>query len=130
MIGQEDALKAVSNAVRRSRAGLQDASRPIGSFLFLGPTGVGKTELAKSLAEFIFDDEISEEIVVNESIEWIIEEPPSEYIEDTSFVLFIVEPPVNEVLINEVCYHSNQPVGPETEEFYRFVYGYESEDDM
>ncbi|MCE3255264.1 MAG: clpB [Rickettsiaceae bacterium] len=57
VIGQEDALKVVSNAVRRSRAGLQDASRPIGSFLFLGPTGVGKTELAKALAEFIFDDE-------------------------------------------------------------------------
>ncbi len=57
VIGQEEALAAVSNAVRRSRAGLQDASRPIGSFLFLGPTGVGKTELTKALAEFLFDDE-------------------------------------------------------------------------
>jgi ATP-dependent Clp protease ATP-binding subunit ClpB len=57
VIGQEEALKAVSNAVRRSRAGLQDPSRPIGSFLFLGPTGVGKTELTKSLAAFLFDDE-------------------------------------------------------------------------
>ncbi len=56
VVGQEEALKAVSNAVRRSRAGLQDANRPIGSFLFLGPTGVGKTELCKALAEFIFDD--------------------------------------------------------------------------
>lgn len=56
VIGQEDAIKAVSNAVRRSRAGIQDVNRPLGSFLFLGPTGVGKTELAKSLAEFLFDD--------------------------------------------------------------------------
>ena len=57
VVGQEEALTAVSNAVRRARAGLQDPSRPIGSFLFLGPTGVGKTELCKALAEFIFDDE-------------------------------------------------------------------------
>ena len=56
-IGQEEAVTAVSEAVRRARAGLQDPNRPIGSFLFLGPTGVGKTELAKSLAEFLFDDE-------------------------------------------------------------------------
>jgi len=57
VVGQEEALEAVSDAVRRARAGLQDASRPIGSFLFLGPTGVGKTELTKALAEFMFDDE-------------------------------------------------------------------------
>jgi ATP-dependent Clp protease ATP-binding subunit ClpB len=57
VVGQEEALIAVSNAVRRARAGLQDPARPIGSFLFLGPTGVGKTELCKALAEFIFDDE-------------------------------------------------------------------------
>jgi len=57
VIGQEEALGAVSNAVRRARAGLQDPSRPIGSFLFLGPTGVGKTETARALAEFLFDDE-------------------------------------------------------------------------
>lgn len=57
VIGQEEAIKAVSDAVRRSRAGLQDPRRPIGSFLFLGTTGVGKTELAKALAEFLFDDE-------------------------------------------------------------------------
>jgi ATP-dependent Clp protease ATP-binding subunit ClpB len=57
VVGQEEALLAVANAVRRSRAGLGDPSRPIGSFLFLGPTGVGKTELCKALAEFIFDDE-------------------------------------------------------------------------
>lgn len=57
VVGQEPALKAVANAVRRVRAGLQDPNRPIGSFLFLGPTGVGKTELAKALASFLFDDE-------------------------------------------------------------------------
>jgi ATP-dependent Clp protease ATP-binding subunit ClpB len=57
MIGQEEAVAAVANAVRRSRSGLQDKNRPIGSFIFLGPTGVGKTELCKALAEFLFDDE-------------------------------------------------------------------------
>ncbi len=57
LIGQKDAVKAVADAVRRSRAGINDPNRPTGSFLFLGPTGVGKTELAKSLADFLFDDE-------------------------------------------------------------------------
>jgi ATP-dependent Clp protease ATP-binding subunit ClpB len=57
VIGQDRAIQAVSNAVRRARSGLQDPNRPIGSFIFMGPTGVGKTELAKALAEFIFDDE-------------------------------------------------------------------------
>lgn len=57
LIGQKEAVKAVSDAVRRSRAGISDPNRPTGSFLFLGPTGVGKTELAKALAEFLFDDE-------------------------------------------------------------------------
>jgi ATP-dependent Clp protease ATP-binding subunit ClpB len=57
VVGQEDAVAAVADAVRRSRAGLSDPHRPIGSFLFLGPTGVGKTELARALAEFLFDDE-------------------------------------------------------------------------
>ncbi|MDB5481812.1 MAG: clpB [Caulobacteraceae bacterium] len=57
VVGQEEALEAVSDAVRRARAGLQDAGKPIGSFLFLGPTGVGKTELTKALAEFLFDDD-------------------------------------------------------------------------
>ncbi len=57
VVGQEDALRHVANAVRRARAGLQDPNRPIGSFLFLGPTGVGKTELTKALAEFLFDDD-------------------------------------------------------------------------
>jgi len=57
VVGQDEAIEAVSNAVRRARAGLQDPNRPIGSFIFLGPTGVGKTELARALAEFLFDDE-------------------------------------------------------------------------
>jgi len=57
VVGQDEAVRAVSNAMRRSRAGLQDPNRPIGSFIFLGPTGVGKTELARALAEFLFDDE-------------------------------------------------------------------------
>jgi len=57
VIGQDEAITAVSNAMRRARAGLQDPNRPLGSFIFLGPTGVGKTELAKALAEFLFDDE-------------------------------------------------------------------------
>jgi ATP-dependent Clp protease ATP-binding subunit ClpB len=57
VVGQEPALRAISDALRRSRAGLSDANRPIGSFLFLGPTGVGKTEVARALAEFLFDDE-------------------------------------------------------------------------
>jgi ATP-dependent Clp protease ATP-binding subunit ClpB len=57
LVGQDEAIVAVSNAIRRARAGLQDPNRPLGSFLFLGPTGVGKTELARALAEFLFDDE-------------------------------------------------------------------------
>ena len=57
VIGQDEAIAAVSNAIRRARAGLQDPNRPLGSFMFLGPTGVGKTELARALAEFLFDDE-------------------------------------------------------------------------
>jgi ATP-dependent Clp protease ATP-binding subunit ClpB len=57
VVGQNEAIKAVSNAVRRARAGLQDPNRPLGSFIFLGPTGVGKTELSRALAEFLFDDE-------------------------------------------------------------------------
>ena len=57
VVGQEEAVQAVSNAVRRARSGLQDPNRPLGSFIFLGPTGVGKTELARALAEFLFDSE-------------------------------------------------------------------------
>ena len=57
VVGQDEAIEAVANAIRRARAGLQDPNRPLGCFIFLGPTGVGKTELARALAEFLFDDE-------------------------------------------------------------------------
>src|SRR4030095_15102200 len=57
VVGQDEAVEAASSAIRRARAGVQDPNRPLGSFLFLGPTGVGKTEMARALAEFLFDDE-------------------------------------------------------------------------
>jgi ATP-dependent Clp protease ATP-binding subunit ClpB len=82
VIGQEEAIAAVSNALRRSRAGLSDPSRPIGSFLFLGPTGVGKTELAKALAEFMFD---SEQAIVRLDM--------SEYMEKHTVARLIGAPP-------------------------------------
>jgi ATP-dependent Clp protease ATP-binding subunit ClpB len=82
VVGQEDALARVANAVRRSRAGLSDATRPIGSFIFLGPTGVGKTELARALAEFLFDDE-----------KLIIRIDMSEYMEKHSVSRLIGAPP-------------------------------------
>ncbi|MBW1857052.1 MAG: ATP-dependent chaperone ClpB [Deltaproteobacteria bacterium] len=82
VIGQKDAIIAVSNAVRRARSGLQDPNRPIGSFIFLGPTGVGKTELAKALAEFLFDDE-----------QYMIRIDMSEYMEKHSVARMIGAPP-------------------------------------
>jgi ATP-dependent Clp protease ATP-binding subunit ClpB len=82
VVGQEEAVEAVSTAVRRSRAGLQDPNRPIGSFMFLGPTGVGKTELARALAEFLFDDEHA-----------IIRIDMSEYMEKHSVARLIGAPP-------------------------------------
>jgi len=82
VIGQEPALKAVSNAIRRSRAGLQDRNRPIGVFMFLGPTGVGKTETARALAEFLFDDERA-----------IVRIDMSEYMEKHSVARLIGAPP-------------------------------------
>ena len=82
VIGQDEAVVAVSNAIRRARAGLQDPNRPIGSFLFLGPTGVGKTELAKALAEFLFDDEGA-----------MIRVDMSEYMEKHSVARLIGAPP-------------------------------------
>jgi ATP-dependent Clp protease ATP-binding subunit ClpB len=82
VIGQEDAIIAVSNAVRRARAGLQDPNRPIGSFLFLGPTGVGKTELTKALAEFLFDDDSA-----------LVRLDMSEYMEKHSVSRMIGAPP-------------------------------------
>jgi len=82
VVGQEEAIKAVANAVRRSRSGLQDPNRPIGSFIFLGPTGVGKTELSRALAEFLFDDEHS-----------MIRIDMSEYMEKHSVSRLIGAPP-------------------------------------
>jgi ATP-dependent Clp protease ATP-binding subunit ClpB len=82
VIGQAEAVKAVSTAVRRARAGLQDPHRPIGSFMFLGPTGVGKTELTKALAEYLFDDETA-----------MIRIDMSEYMEKHSVARLIGAPP-------------------------------------
>jgi len=82
VVGQDEALKAVSNAIRRARAGLQDSRRPMGSFLFLGPTGVGKTELTKALAEFLFDDDQA-----------ILRMDMSEYMEKHSVARLIGAPP-------------------------------------
>jgi len=82
VIGQRDAVLAVANAVRRARSGLQEPNRPIGSFIFLGPTGVGKTELAKALAEFLFDDE-----------QYMIRIDMSEYMEKHSVARMIGAPP-------------------------------------
>jgi ATP-dependent Clp protease ATP-binding subunit ClpB len=82
VIGQDEAVTAVSNAIRRARAGLQDPNRPMGSFLFLGPTGVGKTELARALAEFLFDDESA-----------MIRIDMSEYMEKHSVARLIGAPP-------------------------------------
>ncbi len=82
VVGQHDAVVSVSQAVRRARAGLQDPNRPIGSFLFLGPTGVGKTELAKALAEFLFDDENA-----------VVRIDMSEYMEKHSVARLIGAPP-------------------------------------
>jgi ATP-dependent Clp protease ATP-binding subunit ClpB len=82
VVGQEEAVVAVSNAIRRSRAGLQDPNRPIGSFLFLGPTGVGKTELTKAVAEFMFDDDTA-----------MVRIDMSEYMEKHSVARLIGAPP-------------------------------------
>ena len=82
VVGQDEAIVAVSNAIRRARAGLQDPHRPIGSFLFLGPTGVGKTELTKALAEFLFDDETA-----------MVRLDMSEYMEKHSVARMIGAPP-------------------------------------
>jgi len=82
VVGQGQAIKSVANAVRRARAGLQDENRPIGSFMFLGPTGVGKTELCKALAEFLFDNEQA-----------IVRLDMSEYMEKHTVARLIGAPP-------------------------------------
>ena len=110
VIGQEDALVAVSDAVRRARAGLKDPGRPIGSFLFLGPTGVGKTELTKALAEFLFDDETAitrldmSEYMEKHSVSRMIGAPPGYvgYEEGGALTEAVRRRPYQVVLLDEV----------------------------
>lgn len=110
VIGQNEAVDAVANAVRRNRAGLQDPNRPIGSFLFLGPTGVGKTELCKSLAEVLFDDESSivridmSEFMERHSVSRLIGAPPGYvgYEEGGKLTEAVRRNPYSVVLLDEI----------------------------
>ena len=110
VVGQSDAVEAVSNAVRRSRAGLSDPHRPVGSFLFLGPTGVGKTELARALAEFLFDDERSmvridmSEYMEKHSVSRLIGAPPGYvgYDEGGQLTEVVRRRPYSVVLLDEI----------------------------
>ena len=110
VVGQDEAVKAVANAVRRSRSGLQDPRRPIGSFIFLGPTGVGKTELARALAEFLFDDEHAmlrvdmSEFMEKHSVSRLIGAPPGYvgYEEGGYLTEHIRRKPYSVVLFDEV----------------------------
>jgi len=110
VVGQDEAITAVSNAVRRSRAGLQDPNRPIGSFLFLGPTGVGKTELTKALAEFLFDDQTAmvridmSEFMEKHSVSRLIGAPPGYvgYDEGGALTEAVRRRPYQVVLFDEV----------------------------
>ncbi|MGY0835398.1 ATP-dependent chaperone ClpB [Azospirillum argentinense] len=110
VIGQDEAIVAVSNAVRRARAGLQDPNRPMGSFLFLGPTGVGKTELTKALAEFLFDDEHAmvridmSEFMEKHSVARLIGAPPGYvgYEEGGSLTEAVRRRPYQVILFDEV----------------------------
>jgi ATP-dependent Clp protease ATP-binding subunit ClpB len=110
VVGQDDAVSAISNAIRRSRAGLSDPNRPIGSFLFLGPTGVGKTELARALAEFMFDDERAmvridmSEYMEKHSVSRLIGAPPGYvgYDEGGQLTEAIRRRPYSVVLLDEV----------------------------
>jgi len=110
VVGQEEAIVAVSNAVRRARAGLQDPNRPIGSFLFLGPTGVGKTELTKALASFLFDDETAmvridmSEFMEKHSVARLIGAPPGYvgYEEGGSLTEAVRRRPYQVILFDEV----------------------------
>jgi ATP-dependent Clp protease ATP-binding subunit ClpB len=110
VVGQEEALNAVSDAVRRSRAGLQDPGKPIGSFLFLGPTGVGKTELTKALAEFLFDDDSAvtrmdmSEYMEKHSVSRLIGAPPGYvgYDEGGALTEAVRRRPYQVVLFDEV----------------------------
>ena len=110
VVGQQRAIDAVSNAVRRARAGLQDENRPIGSFLFLGPTGVGKTELSKALAEFLFDDEGAmvridmSEYMEKHSVARLIGAPPGYvgYEEGGQLSEYVRRKPYSVVLFDEI----------------------------
>ncbi|MGD0192822.1 MAG: ATP-dependent chaperone ClpB [Rhizomicrobium sp.] len=110
VVGQDQAVRAVSNAVRRARAGLQDPNRPIGSFLFLGPTGVGKTELTKALAEFLFDDDTAmvridmSEFMEKHSVARLIGAPPGYvgYEEGGALTEAVRRRPYQVVLFDEV----------------------------
>ena len=110
VVGQHDAVVAVSNAVRRSRAGLSDPDRPIGSFIFLGPTGVGKTELARALAEFLFDDERAmvrvdmSEYMEKHSVSRLIGAPPGYvgYDEGGQLTEAVRRRPYSVVLLDEI----------------------------
>jgi ATP-dependent Clp protease ATP-binding subunit ClpB len=110
VVGQDEAIRAVSDAVRRARAGLQDPNRPIGSFLFLGPTGVGKTELCKALAEFLFDDDHAmqridmSEYMEKHSVARLIGAPPGYvgYEEGGSLTEAVRRRPYQVILFDEV----------------------------
>ena len=110
VVGQNDAVSAISNAIRRSRAGLSDPDRPIGSFLFLGPTGVGKTELARALAEFMFDDERAmvridmSEYMEKHSVSRLIGAPPGYvgYDEGGQLTEAVRRRPYSVILLDEV----------------------------
>jgi ATP-dependent Clp protease ATP-binding subunit ClpB len=110
VVGQDEAVVAVSNAIRRARAGLQDPNRPMGSFLFLGPTGVGKTELARALAEFLFDDESAmqridmSEYMEKHSVARLIGAPPGYvgYEEGGSLTEAVRRRPYQVILFDEV----------------------------
>jgi ATP-dependent Clp protease ATP-binding subunit ClpB len=110
VVGQEEAVKAVATAVRRARAGLQDPNRPIGSFMFLGPTGVGKTELTKALAEYLFDDEAAlvridmSEYMEKHSVSRLIGAPPGYvgYDEGGSLTEAVRRRPYQVVLFDEI----------------------------
>jgi ATP-dependent Clp protease ATP-binding subunit ClpB len=110
VVGQDEAVEAVSRAVRRSRAGLQDPNRPIGSFIFLGPTGVGKTELARALAEFLFDDDQAmaridmSEYMEKHSVSRLIGAPPGYvgYEEGGALTEHVRRKPYSVVLFDEI----------------------------